>query len=231
MTESKLLILKKHTILLVDDDEQILHNLKLTLSIFFDKVITASNGIEALNLYETNPSIDIIITDYIMPKMSGYELCERIRRLDSETPIIMMSNYTEKEKLLKSIPLGLIDYLVKPIKYTTLSDTLLKIAAKIKTQPLASVFINEKVEYSFTSKEIKKDNEILKLTKNEALILELLIKSKQHITTLDQINYTLGSENLRSDQAIKNLIYRLRQKIGKNTIINNKSLGYTLQCT
>ena len=230
MKENKLLILKKSAILIVDDDEQILHNLKLTLSIFFDTVLTAKNGIEALKIYEEVSSIDVIITDYVMPKMCGYVLCKKIRRIDNDIPIIMMSNYSEKEKLLKSIPLGLIDYLIKPIEYTTLSTALLKIAIKINSKSLDSIFLNE-LEYSFIRKEIKKDNTIIKLTKNEALVLELLINNKTNITSVDQIKYTLDAEHNKSEQAIKNLFYRLRLKIGKNMIINNKALGYSLLCT
>ena len=228
MLEKKLKILKTHTILLVDDDEQILKNLKLTLSIFFDNVITANNGVEALNIYKSDTSIDIIMTDYVMPKMSGYDLCKKIRALDKNILIIMMSNYTEKEKLLKSIPLGLIDYLEKPIKYEILFDALLEISDNLKAQVLKPLFSIKNIEYCFIKKEIKSNNQILKLTKNEVIILELLIKSNEHVVTIDQLNNALNKENVKSEQSIKNLLYRLRQKIGKDKIINNKGLGYAL---
>ena len=55
--------------------------------------------------------------------------------------------------------------------------------------------------------------------------------NKTNITTVDQIKYTLDAEHNKSEQAIKNLFYRLRLKIGKNMIINNKALGYSLLCT
>ena len=78
MIESKLALLKNLTLLLVEDDEKLLKNLKTTLSLFFKNIITSNNGSSALKLYEKN-CVDVIITDYVMPIMSGYELCVAVR--------------------------------------------------------------------------------------------------------------------------------------------------------
>jgi len=79
MTEEKLSRLKQFTLLLVEDDAELLNKLNVILSIFFKDVITAPNGKEALAIYKTQ-KIDMIISDYSMPIMSGYELLKEVRR-------------------------------------------------------------------------------------------------------------------------------------------------------
>ena len=99
MTEEKLSRLKMFTLLLVEDDEELLNKLNVILSIFFKEVITAQNGKDALEIYSTQ-KIDMIISDYSMPLMSGYELLKEIRKENKKIPLTIISNYSDKEKLL-----------------------------------------------------------------------------------------------------------------------------------
>lgn len=92
-------ILKKLTLLLIEDDKELKDGLSETLSIFFNKILTAENGIEALKILESN-NIDMIITDYVMPLMDGEEFCRNIRNKNYKIPITIISNYYEKEKLI-----------------------------------------------------------------------------------------------------------------------------------
>ena len=103
---SNLSLLKRLTILLVEDDEELRDGLSQTLSIFFYKVIIAKNGIEAMEILVQN-KIDMIITDYVMPLMDGEEFSRQIRINDHKIPISIISNYSEKEKLMKLIDLEL----------------------------------------------------------------------------------------------------------------------------
>ena len=125
MNEEKLIRLKYLTLLLVEDDEVLLSKLQTILSIFFKEVLTALNGQEALAIYKKQ-KVDMIISDYTMPIMSGYELFETIRKENKTIPLTIISNYTDTDKLLNSIPLSLAYYLVKPVYYDTLTATLLK---------------------------------------------------------------------------------------------------------
>src|SRR5574344_397800 len=95
---SKIDLLKNTTLLLVEDDEDLIYSLKETLSIFFKDILIAKNGHEALQIYSNN-SIDLIITDYVMPNMNGYELCKEIRNQNEKIPLIIMSNYSDTEKI------------------------------------------------------------------------------------------------------------------------------------
>lgn len=227
MDTSKLNLLKNLTLLLVEDDEELKNSITETLSIFFKKIIIAENGEEALTFY-SSMKVDLIITDYVMPKMNGYELCKKIRETNNKIPLVIMSNYSDKEKLLKSISLELSDYLVKPIEYKQLVDTLLKMVEKLERENLFHFKIDENKKYNFYTKEIidEKTNEITKLTKSEIIILELLFGNINKIVTTEVIEYNLSPNETKSEQAIKNIIHRLRTKLTKNFITNVQGVGY-----
>ncbi|MBP6713389.1 MAG: response regulator, partial [Aliarcobacter sp.] len=72
MNISNLNLLKNLTLLLVEDDEELRNSIKETLSLFFKEIITAPDGESALSIYLKN-NIDLIITDYVMPTMNGFE--------------------------------------------------------------------------------------------------------------------------------------------------------------
>ena len=230
MDISKLNILKNLTLLLVEDDEELKNSIKDTLCIFFKEIITAQDGQEALVLY-SKKHIDLIITDYVMPLMNGYELCKEIRILNAKIPLTIMSNYSDKEKLLKSISLELSEYLVKPIEYQQLIDTLLKMVEKLERGNLCYFGIDEHIKYNFFTKEIidEKNQIFTKLTKSEIVILELLIKNINKIVSTETIEYNLSPNETKSEQAIKNIIHRLRVKLTKNFISNVQGVGYVFK--
>ncbi|MFY4749289.1 response regulator transcription factor [Arcobacter cryaerophilus gv. pseudocryaerophilus] len=223
-------LLKNLNLLLVEDDQELRSSIKETLSIFFKNVFTANNGLEAIDTY-SNKSIDLIITDYVMPTMNGYELCKKIREINRKIPLVIMSNYTDQEKLLKSISLELTDYIIKPIEYKQLLATLIKMVEKLERENLLSFNITTNKKYNFFTKEIydEKEKQHIKLTKSEVIILELLINNLDKVLTIENIEYSLSPLEHKSEQAIKNVIHRLRSKLPKNLLSNIKGIGYKLK--
>lgn len=220
-------ILKKLTLLLIEDDKELKDGLSETLSIFFNKILTAENGIEALKILESN-SIDMIITDYVMPLMDGEEFCRNIRNKNYKIPITIISNYYEKEKLIKLIDLELTNYVLKPVNYEDLIDCLKKMINKLEKLDFHDFQINKNIKYSFLTKELIdiENNITTKLTKSEVIFLELLLKNANTIIPIETIQLNLSLSEVKSEQAIKNIIYRLRKKIGRDTIQNLNNLGY-----
>jgi len=225
MNESKLSTLKKHTLLLVDDEEDLLDKLHTILSIFFKEVVLATNGQEALDIYRTQ-DIDMIISDYSMPVLSGYELCKAIRKEDKNIPLVIMSNYSDKEKLLNSIPLSLAQYLIKPLDYAMITSTLLSMLERIEVYKSDSIKMSESLSYNMFTKELIENEETISLSNSEIAIIELFVMNKNKILTMDQINLCLDPIEQKSKPAIKSLIYRVRKKIGKEVILNIPSYGY-----
>ncbi len=102
-------------ILYAEDNENIRHSYVLVLKRYFKDVFEAEDGEDALKLYHDHKP-DIVLTDINMPVLDGLELVRIIRETDQTTKIIVLSAYSDQEKLMKAIPLGLSAYLVKPIK-------------------------------------------------------------------------------------------------------------------
>ncbi len=109
-------LLKLFKILYVEDDNSIRTELGSLLENFFDKVYTASNGLEGLEVFKENQQkIDIILTDINMPKMGGIEMVKKIREIDANIPIIFATAYSDTEFLFEAVKLHVHDYIVKPI--------------------------------------------------------------------------------------------------------------------
>lgn len=225
MKEEKLAYLKNLTLLLVEDDQDILNNMNTILSIFFKKVYCCKDGEKAYNVL-LNSKVDMIITDYVMPKLDGYKLCKKIRETNKNIPIAIMSNYSDKEKLLKVIPFSLANYLIKPVSYETLTLTLVEMVDRIKENSYESYHFEASLIYDKIKKELIKDGEKITISKSEAVIIELFISKKDQIVSNSDIELELSPNENKTEQAIKSLIYRLRKKLGKSTIINISGFGY-----
>lgn len=230
MTYNKLSLLKNFNLLLVEDNEELLINFKSILSLFFANVYTAINGVEALHIHRLH-NIDMIITDYVMPFMNGYELSSTIRSENKKIPIVIMSNYSDKDKLLSAIKLHITDYLIKPVDYNTLIETLNKMIEDMENEKLHIIKLSDEMTYNFITKELTlfPDHSAVKLTKNEIALLEIFLRYENQVVSYDTIEFALSPTEAKSEQAIKNIIYRLRQKLGKNTIINIQDMGYLLK--
>lgn len=120
-----------YSILYVEDDDNIAFTLINYLSKFFKKIVHAKNGEEGLTKYQ-NEDFDIIISDINMPKMSGLEMAEKVKEIDEEQNIIIISAYSEIEKFMYSIKIGIDGYILKPVDYQDINNLLLKTVKKIK---------------------------------------------------------------------------------------------------
>lgn len=216
---------KNFSILFVEDDLEIQKNMSKILSLLCNKVYVASNGLEAYEIF-TNNVIHIIITDYEMPFINGYDLVLKIREISQNIPIIILSNYTDKEKLLKCIPLNLTSYLEKPIIYEKLLETLQLCKNQIENNATLYLRINDSLKYDFNTKSLIQDSNYIKLTTLEIQIFEYLLNKKNQLVYNDELLSVIFENDYYGN--IKNIIYRLRKKVSKDVIVNYKNLGYML---
>lgn len=230
MKEEKLSSLKHLNLLLVEDDKELLSKMQTILSIFFKKILIAENGNDAYEIFSTT-HIDMVITDYVMPGISGYELCKKIREKDKSIPLAIMSNYSDKEKLLNVIPLSLARYLIKPIDYVSLTKTLVEMVERLEDSSYELHSITPTLTYDNINKKLVQNGEEIALSKSEIIIIELLIKNRDRIISSTDIEFTLNPQEDKSNHAIKSLIYRIRKKIGKDIIINIPGFGYMYKTT
>ena len=109
-------LLKKFTLLYVEDDDVIRVELSQLLSNFFSMVHVAKNGKEGLRTFlENQDEIDLILTDLNMPELNGIEMIKKIRTIDNKIPIIFATAHSDSEFLAEAIKLRVQEYIVKPI--------------------------------------------------------------------------------------------------------------------
>ena len=106
---------QKETIVLVDDEDMVLTSLRSILSLETEyEVITFTSAGEALK-YVTDNSVDLVISDYLMPEMDGISFLAQVREVKPEIPRIILTGYADKENAIKAInEVGLFQYIEKP---------------------------------------------------------------------------------------------------------------------
>ena len=222
-----LTILKSLTVLYAEDDLVIQDSISRILKIFFKDVVIANDGKEAIENYN-NKKIDILILDYVMPNLNGYETAKIVRKKDKKIPILITSAYTDKEKLLNAIELNLIKYIEKPILYDDLIKVFENIIKYMEENNLLQIKLNESIYYSFVDKNIIKNGEKITLTKNEVLFLELLLEKPNHLISKNIIENSVFKASV-DENTLRNMVYRLRKKIDIDTIATIKDLGYIIK--
>ena len=225
-----LIELKNFNILFVEDDLEIQTNMNKILNMIFNKVFIANDGFEALEIFEEN-IIHLILTDYEMPNLDGYEFSKRIREFNKNIPIVILSNYTDKDKLLKCIPLNLTSYLEKPIIYEKLLETLNICVNQIENNSVFQYKIDEDTIYDYNTKELIYKDIPIKLTYHEIAIFEYLLDKKNNLVSKETLLNIINKDDYYyNDVSLKNIIYRLKKKFNDSSLIENqKNMGYKLR--
>ena len=157
---------KNIKILYIEDDEIARENGLEYLENFFENIYEASDAIIALQLYEKHKP-DIIITDIQMPKLNGLEFVKRIRQKDKKTQIIIITAFSDKDYLLKAIELGLVKYLVKPVREKEFEEALFLSINAHERNESNIVKLDEFTFFDTFNKNLISNNEIIKLRAKE----------------------------------------------------------------
>ncbi|WP_206732234.1 response regulator transcription factor [Halarcobacter mediterraneus] len=218
-------ILKDLKILFVEDENNISKLLKNAVSDYFYSFITAKDGKEGIEKYK-NTSPDIVISDIMMPNLDGLEMTKVLREIDESLPIIILSAFSDKEKLLKAIDLGINKYFIKPFNPEELLEYLSTLAEKLDKQRI--LCINKHFSYDKNSKNLYEKDELIKLSKREKMFLSLLIKNKKTFVSNELMKKELWEEAEVSPERIRTFIKRFRQKTKKELIKNISGQGYLI---
>lgn len=227
MEEFSFKFLKNLNVLYVEDDAVVASQTTALLNNFFDNVFYCDNAEDALTTLASHP-VHILITDIDLPGMNGLELCKRVRMTDFHMPIFITTMHDDKEKLKQAIKLNLIDYLIKPISLTSIKNTLIESLKRLQESSKLCVIINNNICYFPLQLELQVLNNPISLTQKEARLLDLLLKHKNQAVSRETIEYTLYPDEFLTDSGYKSLIYRLRKKIGKDSIISLSGVGIKL---
>ena len=218
---------KNIKILYVEDDDIARENGLEYLENFFDTIYEASDAINALKLYEKHKP-DIIITDIQMPKLNGLEFVKRIRQNDKKTQIIIITAFSDKDYLLKAIELGLVKYLVKPVREKEFEEALFLCINVLEKDETNIIQLDEITFFDTFNKNLISNNEIVKLRAKELDFLELLIKNKNRYVSYEEIENYVWNDSVMTKDALKTLVKNIKTKIPKDLILNLTNSGYKI---
>lgn len=221
-----LLLLKDKRVLYAEDDIITRTQTAETLEMLFGKVYVAVDGEEAYCLYEDEVP-DIVITDIKMPKQDGLALIRRIRSSDYKTPIILMTSFAEQDLLLNAANLSIDGYLVKPVELEKLTLTICK-AMQRNRKDEGLFALGNGLFYNSATKELYRDGQIIVLGVKELELLLLLLDNANRTVTKEEIGKHLWPLDSVCDSAIKNIVLRIRKKLGIDTIVSVRGIGYRL---
>jgi two-component system alkaline phosphatase synthesis response regulator PhoP len=221
---------KGHTILLVDDETDILDFLSYNIRKEGYKVFTATNGEDGVKLaQQLSPSL--IILDVMMPKMDGIEACQIIRKdLNISQPIIaFLTSRAEDYAQIAGFEAGADDYISKPVRPRLL---MAKIESLLKRLNNKGIETEKLVQPSLLIDREKFmvvcDGKSLILPKKEFELLELLASRPGKVYNREQILAIVwGNETIVGERTIDVHIRKLREKLGDDYIRTVKGVGYT----
>lgn len=208
------------TILVCDDDKEIVEAIEIYLQQEGYSVIKAYDGEQALQLLKEN-EVHLLILDVMMPKLDGIRATLKIRE-ESSIPIIILSAKTEDSDKILGLNVGADDYLGKPFNP-------LELVARVKSQLRRYTLLGNAKEQSDAVfevgglsinddlKEVTVDGEVVKLTPIEYNILLLLVKNQGKVFSINQIYENIWNEDaIGADNTVAVHIRHIREKIEIN---------------
>ena len=217
-------LLKTLKILIVEDEKRLAQLLKDAISDSFFSVVIAKDGNEGLKKFKSFKP-DIIITDIMMPVCDGLDMTIKIKKLDENIPIIVLSAHSDKEQLLKAIDIGINKYFIKPFDPEEVIEHINKIAPSLNKK--RQVKLKEDFMFDNNSMSLYKNTVLINLTKREKEFIHLLIKVNNKVVDSEYIKENLWNEEV-NDERLRTFIKRLRINTSKDIIENISGQGYLI---
>lgn len=210
----------KFKILVVDDEQNIVDVIKAYLERENFEVVTASDGETALRIFQKE-TIHLIVLDLMLPKLTGEEVCIRIRNI-STVPILMLTAKVEEDEMIEGISMGADDYLTKPF---SAREMVVRVNALIRRSyrgltPTADKlsFNNGDLEVDLKKLTVQKKGNDISLTANEFKVLRVLLINPGQIFSREQlVDKAFGADYEGFDRTIDTYVKNIRQKIEDNS--------------
>jgi DNA-binding response OmpR family regulator len=222
------------TILLVEDDPALALGLRDTLEFEGFRVIHADKGEQGLTLATQNRP-DCIILDLMLPDINGYQICERVRRMDAAVPIIMLTARGQEADKIRGLDAGADDYVTKPF---SVGELIARIRALFRrgahsTQPSARFNVGEAV-VDTGAHTLARGTETIAITFYEVELLKLLHDRVGQPVSRDEIlDKVWGTKSNPTNRTVDNFVVKLRKKLEPNLdkprhILTVYGFGYKL---
>ncbi|MEC9269083.1 MAG: response regulator transcription factor [Actinomycetota bacterium] len=218
----------------VDDDKRIRQALERALRLEGYRVVTASDGVKAL---EISDKADVMVLDVTMPNLGGIDVCRQLRAQGSELPVLLLTARHGTEDRIVGLDSGADDYLAKPF---VLEELLARIRALLRRRrpadlPLeAATLCFEDLRLDQLARQVHREDQLLALTRTEYELLELLLEHPNQVLTRDQIYEAVwGYDSALASNSLEVYIGYLRRKTeagNRSRVIHTvRGVGYVLR--
>lgn len=222
------------TILVVDDEPHIVRFTAMNLEVEGFRVMTAGNGLEALDLLDQGAAVDLVVLDVMMPELDGFETLRRIRR-QSSVPVIFVTVRGDEADRVAGLDLGADDYLTKPFSPRELASRIRALFRRIEATEsprLQEVTVDARLSVNFDQSIVIADGREIHLRPTEYRLLYQLVNNAgqllSHDTLLERV---WGPEYRGEHQYVRTYVTYLRQKLEQDPrrphyILSERGLGY-----
>ena len=212
-----------YNILVVDDDKEIVESIEIFLRNEGYNVYKAYNGVEALDVL-VNKDVHLRLIDIIMPKLDEIKATIKIRE-EKNIPIILVSAKSEDTDKIMGLNIGADDYITKPFN---LLELIARVKSNLRRYVALGTYNNESInnkevlssgglELNTSTKEVKVDGQIVKVTPIEFKILNLLLANRGRVFSIDEIYEKVwNEESFNVENTVAVHIRRIREKIEIN---------------
>lgn len=205
-------------ILVIEDEKRVADLLKIGLEENGYQVMVAYDGEMGLRLFRTN-AFELIISDIILPKRNGFELCQEIRKADERIPILMLTALGTADDKLEGFDVGADDYMVKPFDFREL---LARVKALLKRRAVTNVEVVKELAYAdltinFERQEVTRNGVPIKLSPKEYNLLAYLVENAERVVSRVEIAEKVWNTHFDTGtNFIDVYINYLRKKMDKN---------------
>lgn len=210
----------KYKILVVEDDKEIREGIEIYLRNQGYQVFQAANGAEGLKVVEQE-ELHLAIVDIMMPVMDGITMLMKLRAMEQDFPVIMLSAKSEEVDKIMGLNMGADDYVTKP--FTPL-ELLARVNSHLRRYSKYLAAVNEEsagehiyaiggLELNEDTKEVSVDGEPVKLTPMEFKIVDLLIRNPGRVFSADEIYERIWNEKAVNTDTIMVHVRNIREKI------------------
>ena len=222
---------KGTSVLLVDDEPDILEFLSYNLKKEGYEVLTANNGKEGIAIAQKELP-ELIVLDVMMPEMDGIEVCRELRKIPSlkNAMIVFLTARNEDYSQITGFESGADDYITKPIKPNVFVSRVKALLRRVENKPPSSIVEIAGIRIDLDKYTVTKNGEEIIFAKKEFELLSLLISKPGKVFKREEIlNKIWGDEVVVGDRTIDVHIHKLREKLGEECITTVKGVGYKFE--
>lgn len=222
------------TILIVEDEKRVADLLKIGLEENGYQTMVAYDGAMGLRLFQSN-SFQLVISDIILPKLDGFELCKEIRKVNERIPILMLTALGSADDKLEGFDAGADDYMVKPFDFRELNarvKVLLKRNAETVIRPPEQITYAD-LSVNLNLREVTRNNIAIKLSPKEYNLLLYMLENAEKVITRVEIAEKVWNTHFDTgtnfiDVYINYLRKKIDKDFGKKLIHTKPGVGFIL---